>query len=55
LAKKALEVAEHVKGLNYHDMATSLVNLADLYRETNRKKEAEALEKRAAEIRAKKR
>ena len=52
VAKKALEVAEENVGLNHPDVATSLNNLAALYRVTNRDEEAEALELRAARIKA---
>lgn len=55
VAKKALEVAEKNVGPNHPDVATSLNNLALLYRATNRVAEAEKLEERAARIRAIKR
>jgi tetratricopeptide (TPR) repeat protein len=55
VAKKALEVAEQAGGPNHPDVAKILENLAALYRATNRMKEAEVLEKRAAAIRAIKR
>lgn len=52
VAKKAIDVAEKAVGPNHRDVATSLENMAALYRATNRAKEAEALELRAARIRA---
>ena len=55
VAKKALELAEKSLGPDHPDVATSLNNLAKLLRETNRAKEAEDLEQRAARIRAVKR
>ena len=55
VAHKALQVAERNVGPDHPEVATSLENLVDLYRATNRKSEAEALEKRAAAIRAMKR
>ncbi len=51
VAKKALEVAQKNAGANHPDVATSLENLAVLYRAVKRDKEAEALEQRAARIR----
>jgi len=48
VAKKALAVAEKNVEKNHPDVATSLVNMAELYRKTGRDKEAEALKKRAA-------
>ena len=55
LAKKTIEVAEQNVGPDHPDVATSLENLADLYRATKRTTEADALEERAARIRAIKR
>jgi Tetratricopeptide repeat len=55
VAQKALQVAEQNVGPDRPDVATSLNNLAALYRATKRNAEAEALEKRAARIRAIKR
>jgi hypothetical protein len=55
VAKKALEVAEKTHGPNHPNVASTLENLATVYRATDRAKEAEPLEKRAAEIRAMKR
>ena len=52
VAKKALEVAEQNVGLDHSSVATSLNNLAGLYRATNRDDEAELLEQRAARIEA---
>ena len=50
VAKKALEVAEQNVGPDHPDVATSLNNLALLYRAMNRDDEAEPLEQRAARI-----
>ncbi len=55
LAQKALEVAEENIGPDHPSVATSLENLAVLYRATKREKEALELEKRAERIRAVKR
>ena len=55
VTKKALEVAEETVGPDHPDVATSLNNLAGLYRAINRDKEAEPLEDRAARIRGIKR
>jgi len=55
VAKKALEVAEDKVGPNHPDVATSLENMAALYRKTGREKAAGEFEKRAAAIRAIKR
>ena len=52
VAKKALEVAEEAVGPDHPSVAASLENMAELYRNTCRDKEAEALEKRAKAIRA---
>ena len=52
VAKKALEVAERSVGQDHPNVATSLNNLAGLYRNTKRNEEAELLEARAARIRA---
>jgi tetratricopeptide (TPR) repeat protein len=51
VAKKALEVAEKNVGPDHPDVATSLENLAALYRATKRDAKALALEKQAAKIR----
>ena len=51
VAKKAIALAERNVGPDHPDVATSLENLAALYREMKRTKEAEALEQRAARIR----
>ena len=50
LAKVA--ITEKAVGADHPDVAAGLESLALLYRETNREKEAESLEKRAACIRA---
>jgi hypothetical protein len=55
VAQKALQVAEENVGPEHPLVATSLENLAALYRATKRNTEAEALEKRAAKFRAIKR
>jgi hypothetical protein len=55
LAQKALRVAEQNVGPDHPNVATSLENLAALYRATKRSSEAEALEQLAARIRAIKR
>ena len=55
VAKKALEIAEKNVGPDHPDVATSLNNLAELYRATGRDKKAEELELRAAKIRSIKR
>jgi len=55
VAKKALQVAEQEVGPDHPDVATSLENMAGLYRKTGREKEAEELGKRAKAIRAIKR
>ncbi len=55
VAWKALEVAEQNVGPDHPHVATSLENLAALYRTTKRDKDAEPLEQRAARIRAIKR
>jgi tetratricopeptide (TPR) repeat protein len=52
VAQKALQVAEENVGPDHPDVDLSLENLAALYRVTQRNKEAEALEMRAARIRA---
>ena len=52
VAKKALEVAEQNVGPDHPDFATSLNNLAGLYRAMNRDDEAAPLEQRAARIEA---
>ncbi|MDA0668290.1 MAG: tetratricopeptide repeat protein [Planctomycetota bacterium] len=48
-------IAEQNVGPDHPYVATSLENLAGLYRDTKRDKEAEPLEQRAAKIRAIKR
>ncbi|MDA0770400.1 MAG: tetratricopeptide repeat protein [Chloroflexi bacterium] len=48
-------MCEKTLGPDHPDVATSLENLAGLYRNTKRDKEAEPLEQRAAKIRAIKR
>jgi hypothetical protein len=50
-----MEIREKALGPDHPDVTASLEILADLYRVTDRNKEAETLEKRAAEILAKKR
>ena len=50
VAKKALEVAEENVGPDHPDVATSLNNLASLYKTMGRDDEAEPLEQRAARI-----
>lgn len=50
VTKKALEVAENNIGPDHPAVATSLSNMAGLYRDTNRETEAEAFEQRAARI-----
>jgi len=52
VVKKALEVAERSVGPDHPNVATSLENIAHLYRTTKRNEEAELLEARAARIRA---
>ena len=46
------EVAEKIVGPNHPEVATNLGNMAELYRATDRQREAEKLEERAAAIRA---
>ncbi|MDA0803982.1 MAG: tetratricopeptide repeat protein, partial [Planctomycetota bacterium] len=55
LYKRSLAIWEKALGPDHPDVATSLENLAALYRATKRDKEAEPLEQRAAKIRAIKR
>ena len=55
VAKAALQVAEQNVGPDHPSVATSLENLASLYRATSRPMEAEVLEQRARNIRAIKR
>lgn len=55
VAKKAIEVVQENVGPDHPNVATSLENLANLYRATKRDREAVELEKRAARIRAIKR
>ena len=51
VAQKALEVAEENVGPDHPSVATSLENLAALYRATNRITKAEEFDRRAAKIR----
>jgi len=51
VATKALALAETNRGPDHPEVATSLTNLAALYRATERAPAADALEKRAARIR----
>jgi len=53
--KRSLAIWEKALGPDHPNVATSLENMAALYRKSGREKEAEALEKRAAAIRAIKR
>ena len=53
VAKEALKVAEKTFGTNHPDVATSLNNLAALYRQIGKEDEAEILETRARKIRSK--
>ena len=55
LYKRSLAIWEKALGPDHPDVATSLENLAALYRDTNRGSAADALEQRAAKIRAVKR
>jgi hypothetical protein len=55
LAHKVLSIQEKALGPDHPDVATSLNNLAKLYREGGREMEAEVLKERAAAIRAIKR
>jgi len=55
LYKRSLAIYEKALGPDHPDVATSLENLAELYRKTGRAKEAEWLDARAARIRAIKR
>ena len=55
VAQEVLKVAEDNVGPNHPDVATSLNNLASLYRGTDRSEEAKKLEERAARIKAIKR
>ena len=55
VGKQALQIAEKNVGPDHPDVATSLENIAYLYRATKREKEAEELEARAARIRSIKR
>ena len=50
VAKKALEVAEENVGPDHPSVATSLNNLAGIYRAMGRDDEAEPLEQRASRI-----
>ena len=50
VAKQSLELAAKNAGPDHPDVATSLENMALLFRATNRKQEAEKLEQRAARI-----
>jgi hypothetical protein len=51
LFQRALAIQEKALGLNHPDVATSLENVAALYRRTSRENTAKALEDRAAKIR----
>ena len=51
LYKRSLEIREKVFGKDHPDVATSLENLASLYRATHREKDAAAFKERAAAIR----
>jgi tetratricopeptide (TPR) repeat protein len=53
--KRSLAIWEKALGPDHPNVALSLENLADLYRNTKRNNEAEPLELRAAKIRAIKR
>ena len=55
LYKRSLAITEKALGPDHPNVATSLENMAELYRKTGREKAAEALAKRAAAIRAIKR
>jgi hypothetical protein len=55
LYKRSLAIKEKALGPDHPDVATSLENLANLYRATERDRGAVELEKRAARIRAIKR
>jgi len=55
LYKRSLKIDEKALGPDHPSVATSLNNLASLYRATNRHKEAKDLELRATEIQAIKR
>ncbi|MCP9462669.1 MAG: tetratricopeptide repeat protein, partial [Nitrospira sp.] len=52
LLKRSLAIWEKTLGPDHPDVATSLENLAVLYRATQRSSEAQPLEQRAAKIRA---
>ena len=52
VAQKALHVAERNVGPDHPDVATVLENLAAVYRATDRRSDAEVLERRAARIRS---
>jgi hypothetical protein len=53
--KRALSIYENALGPDHTDVAAILENMAILYRATEREKEAEELEARAARIRSIKR
>ncbi|MCX8072107.1 MAG: tetratricopeptide repeat protein [Candidatus Binatia bacterium] len=55
LYERSLVIREKALGPDHPDVATGLEHLADLYRATGRRSEPEALEQRAAKIRAAKR
>ena len=55
LYNRSLTIREEALGPNHPDVASSLENLARLYRATHRGKEAAKLEQRAAKTRAIKR
>jgi hypothetical protein len=52
LYKRSLAIWEKTLGLDHPSVATSLENMAQLYRKSGQEKTAEALEKRATAIRA---
>ncbi|VAX36257.1 hypothetical protein MNBD_PLANCTO03-1689, partial [hydrothermal vent metagenome] len=52
LYTRALAILEKALGLNHPNVATTLENMAVLFRATDRDDEAEKLEARAAAIRA---
>ena len=52
LYKRSLAISEKALGPEHPDVATSLENMALLYRDTNREQEAQELEQRAERIRA---
>lgn len=50
MAKKSLVLAETNAGPNHPDVATSLNNLAELYKAQGRYRQAEQLNKRASDL-----